>query len=1673
MASIREKLKANIDAIEIALKLSNGKATPTQLQILQQYDGFGDLKCILLDPHKPEQFAKSEQDLVPFVQRLHDVIRENAPNQYDNYFSSLRGSVLTSFYTPVEIIKAIDTAFFENRYFFSNMLDPSAGNGAFTNIRANKYTLVENDILTSKILTAINPEKKVISTGFESVPARINNSFNLVASNIPFGDFKVFDASYLNSKNIDLISSTNAIHTYFFEKGLDALKNGGVLAFIAPTGIMDARKHEQFRKHILSRAHLVSAVRLPENTFDSTKAQSDLIILQKNNNRSFDTPLSKTENSFLRSVQIDTGVYINELYAANNDRVMATRRGIGTNMYGQPDVRFYNDYGIEGITNNIQQVVPLDIKNEIDRKLFMSNNQTEKIETDKPVQLSLFDDANFFLSEEEIKPISFDFENPIYDVVGCFQLQEDKIGISNGEGTADLYDAKEEDVRQLIIDYVHLRDAYYALKDYENEHLKENNFLRTELNRSYDIFINSPYSNRFPPRQINLDIVSDKFILEPSYTELKGLEIIRDGKISKSDIFFEPVAFGRDKEIYTPQEALHLCRNRYNNVNLDYLQSITKMSEDEIISELKGQIYKNPQTYLYETADIFLSGNVVEKYETAQRAFAKNSVDYEIKDAMDALKSTIPAKIPFHDIGLNLGERWIPVSYYSDFATYLFNTESIVSYNGIIDHFDIDAGYSHSAHQKFSVRSANRHYTYEDVLRFALLDTIPEMTKTVGYGSERKTVPDSEGIAKMNAAILSIQNEWKIWSQNLPANHKFNIEEIYNRTFNCFVRPSFNGSFQTFPGLDLSAIKYKDLYQTQKDAILRIKCQNGGIIDHEVGGGKTAIFCVSAYEMKRLGICHKPLIIGMKANTIEIAETFKKMYPEANLLYASEKEFNAKNREIFLNKIQNNNWDCIIMTHEQFKAIPQSDETKKIVLNEELNKIREALFALRNGDYSFKRAEKELEKAMKNRTVELNEVTYRLSMQRDTVVDFKNMGIDHIFCDESHKFKNTSIKTKHVRVAGIGNTQGSDRSMNLKLAIRTIQERNKSDLGATFISGTTIVNSLTELYALFDYLRPRALEKQGIMSFDAWASVYTKKSKEIEFGITNELQLKERFREFVKVPELSIFYGQITDYKTADNIGLDRPKRNEILIALEKTEEQVDMYDRLKKFAKSGEGQLIFRENLSANEITAKMLIATNTARKAALDLRLIDEERYMPEASNRTQAVSDRAYDYYTKYNAHKGTQLIFSDIGVDKGEERFSIYGDIKRKLMDKGIPDNEIQFVQDFNTDRQRQKLFEQMNDGDVRILIGSTEKLGTGVNAQERCVAIHHVNIPWTPKDFEQRNGRAIRTGNRVAKFYADNKVDVLIYATKETLDTYQFNLVQNKAHFIAQIKDQSISVRKLDEGGMDESSGMSYADYIAVLSGNTELLEKAKLEREIMQYKTEERIFLDKARDRDMQIVRCSEDKQKMIHYLELFKKDMQLYKSIPMNAKGFPVDGAKVGEVVYKDAKSFGDAINKVLDKNNTNTVDYVEIGSFANFQLVMIGEKMLTENKQEIFHNRLFVQGNLKYQHNKGSVPRTAEFAGKYPIAALNRIEGCLIPQYIKNIEELNTKISAYQTVEYTFPNKEKLELAEARLSDIKASLEKKYGAGRYEIESSLAQQNNKGLKFSMMFVLFLMNIV
>ena len=1142
--------------------------------------------------------------------------------------------------------------------------------------------------------------------------------------------------------------------------------------------------------------------------------------------------------------------------------------------------------------------------------------------------------------------------------------------------------------------YIALRDAYQKLYTYEAEEQTENKQMRESLNVYYDAFF-----IRFGNLNAKQNV---KFILmDASGRDMLSLERVENGQFTKSDIFDHPVSFSLDEvsHVDSPEEALTASLNKFGRIDLPYMTELSDMPEQELTEALKGRIYYNPLIDGYEIADRFIAGNVIEKAERIEEWLKENPDHAIVRESLEALKASIPEPIAFEDLDFNFGERWIPTGVYSAYMSHLFNTQVSIVYSDSMDEYSAKCSMKTMAiTDEYMVKGYYRHYDGMSLLKHALHNTCPDMMKSIGedeHGNDIK-VRDSEGIQLANAKIDEIRNGFTEWLEEQSDSFKERLTTMYNRKFNCFVRPKYDGSHQTFPGLDLKALggKYgvKSVYPSQKDCVWMLLQNGGGICDHEVGTGKTLIMCMAAHEMKRLGMAHKPMIIGLKANVAEIAATYQTAYPNARILYASEKDFSTKNRVSFFNNIKNNDYDCVIMSHDQFGKIPQSPELQRQILQAELDTVEENLEVIRTQGKDVSRGMlKGLEKRKQNLEVKLQKIAYSIEQRTDDVVDFRMMGIDHLFVDESHQFKNLMFNTRHDRVAGLGNSEGSQKALNMLFAIRTIQERTGRDLGATFLSGTTISNSLTELYLLFKYLRPKELERQDIRCFDAWAAICAKKTTDFEFNVTNNIVQKERFRYFIKVPELAAFYNEITDYRTAEAVGVDRPQKNEILHNIPPTPEQEDFIQKLMEFAKTGDATILGRLPLSETEEKAKMLIATDYARKMALDMRMIDptcEDHPDNKASHCAKMIAD----YYKRYDNHKGTQFVFSDLGTYRPGE-FNVYSEIKRKLIeDYGIPSSEIRFIQECKNERARKAVIAAMNAGTVRVLFGSTSMLGTGVNAQKRCVAIHHLDTPWRPSDLAQRDGRGVRAGNEIAKMYADNKVDVIIYAVEKSLDSYKFNLLHCKQTFISQLKSGALGARTIDEGAMDEKSGMNFSEYMAILSGNTDLLDKAKLEKKVASLEGERKSFNKGKRDSETKLqsktAELGNNKASLKGMTEDYGKFMGKAKK---DKDGNILNLITLDGVESTNLEVIGKHLQMLAEKETTGG-QYKRIGEIYGFPVKIVSETSF-ENGLPFVDNRFLVEGNYKYQYNYGHIAKSD------PIAAANNFLNALqkIPSYIE----------------------------------------------------------------------------
>ena len=1183
-----QALAANTAAIETAFKVRREKrtATPSERETLSLYSGFGGIKEVLDLGTNAPMSDKMKQALDRLVSVLQS-ISQGDKTLYKELVESIKASVLTAFYTPKFLIEAVTdqirATFQTHGLQMKSFLEPSAGIGGFLPAALpDTYKVAfEKDLATGLVLSALHPDTKAVIGGFETIAAQEleHGSFDVIASNIPFGMINVFDADF-ERRGTPYKQSLKAIHNYFFIKAMELLSEGGLLAFVTSRGVADSPSNRFVRDYLVRHAHIVTALRLPETLFMQTggiEVGSDLFIFQKDSRKQ---NLTTREQLFLEVCRERTpqGVeteYANKAFTLPQG-ALATGTAIGTNQFGKTVRKYEWKGGEEAMQARLAEILKANFTHYFKPFLFGGQMQAQPRQG---ATLSLFDLFGESTATPLPKPSTgkrpYTDEMPDWIKDGALVLFEGQLGTIQSrrvdrfsETTAWFNPIKVNGaVMERAKDYLPVRKAYFELSGSEAETREEQPMLRERLNKAYDAFV-SKWGN------FHTDGNKELITLDSLGLEVYSIEVQVHGEVMKADIMREPVAF---KTIDTslrlaPIEAFASSLNYYGKVKTDYLTQTTGSSESEVIEALEGEMFYNPETGCWEEKGRILAGNVVEKCKLfaghihSLAGQARTWTERTVK----ALEDVTPELIPYEELDFNVGERWIPTEIYAGFAEHLFDVKADVAYFDVNDTYVISLhGYSPAAYNIY----ASHGYTGEKLFAYALHDTIPEIKKEVMRGGEWVKVPDEEAMQEVATKIQEIRGKFNAWLDGRPIAVRDELVRLYNERFNCYVRPSYDGSAQTFPGLSFAQFPYDDLYPSQKDAIWMIKQNGGGVCWHEVGAGKTMVMCVAAYEMKRLGLVQKPLIIGLKANVHEIADCFRKAYPSAKLLYPGKEDFTPANREELFSKIKNNNWDCIILTHDQFAKIPQSEETMCGIMQQELDDVERSLQVLEDSGMGWRnrRMQKGLEKRQENLTASLQSLKQRIEEKKDSGIDFHTMGIDHIFVDECHYFKNLMFQTRHTRVAGIGNNQGSQRAMNLLIAIRDIQERTDKDLGATFLSGTVVVNALTELYVLFKYLRPKELAKQRVSCFDAWAAIFTKKSTDYELNVTGSIKRKERFRTYIKVPELAAFLREITDYRTAEMINLDIPDKNVRFLSDKPTMEQEAMIERLVRFANSGE----------------------------------------------------------------------------------------------------------------------------------------------------------------------------------------------------------------------------------------------------------------------------------------------------------------------------------------------------------------------------------------------------------------------------------------------------------------------------------------------------------------------
>lgn len=1797
--NVSYKLQGNMDAIRIALQWDGSSVlSPTELDALERYSGFGGIKAILYPASDKEEWQKMgatdmDMRLYDGIIALHQLLKEHFNEQeYKLVIQSLKDSVLTSFYTPAVIPQTLYKVLAENNIHPKRLYEPSAGAGIFISEAVKTFdnleqvTAVEKDLLTGKILAAINSQLPVQTTthiaALEETPVQDNIQYDLVVSNIPFGNFSVYDPAFSDT------AITGKIHNYFFAKGLDKLSNGGLLAFITTDAFLNSPSNRPAREYLFSRADYISLLVMPDNLMKetgNTEAPSHLLLVQKNTGKE---KLSTMESLLVQTQerQNEYGRYAINCYIALREHDLITGNIVkaGTNQYGKATQTIWQDGDLSGISEQIGIQLNFGIRQNFNRKTFeqgrillspslqsefkqltylpvpATNKETEN------VQLGLFDFgsvgninraiAYITASDEKIiqKPTAriiskiTTADNPEHesilliaartqkgntyhykifsnlsgivvpyqwlsagnlkdeitllteqlhsfnhtyrydgdkDLEGIFELNRTdaqiigfkepfyKVGmLVCHKDTVGIIEAIHEDKNNVAFKplfsqanasfyktYTELRNTY--LQFTSTEDVLQQNQLRQLLNSRYD---------QFTQTYGMLNLAGNKRLIQEDkaygFQMLVSLERKEGERFVKSDILVHSLQKSNEQfHSENPVEALAYCLNEKGKIDLRYITVITGMKEQTVIAALEKHIYLNPTNDQWQTADQLLSGNVVQKLEESLNVVNATPNNPYYQQSMEALKAVQPERIPFELLDFNFGERWIPLTYYNQYTSHLLELPVTIQYFSSLDTFKVAIdGSNAKTTQEFSIVPKSDIKMFAATLvEHALENTSPFFTYEIKMGDKTIRVPDNEATQLANQKTERIRSGFVDWLKELPIEEKKNIEQLYNDTFNCYRLREYDGSHLTFPGLDKKALGIEDLYSSQKNAAWRIIQNRGALIDHEVGLGKTLTMIVAAQEMKRLEICHKPMILALKANVNQVRATYKLAYPTARILAPDENDYSPANRLRLFHEIKNNNWDCIILTHDQFGKIPQSPEIQQQIFQQELGNVELDLHTLKGigGDIS-KKMLKGLQIRKRNLSASLKDIERRIEEKKDDGIDFKTLGVDHLFIDESHKFKNLTFTTRHNRVAGLGNMEGSMKALNMLFAIRTLQEKFDSDLCVTFLSGTPISNSLTELYLIFKYLRPKEMARQCIENFDGWAAVFAKKTTDFEFSVTNEIVAKERFRHFIKVPELALFYNEITDYKTAVHVQLDKPGIAEHLINVKPTPDQSIFIQKLMQFAKSGDGTFIGRQPLTDEEDKGRMLIATNYAKKMAADMRLIDPQEYKDHPDHKVNVCARNVASIYNRTAIHKGTQIIFSDIGTPK-VDAFNLYDALKEKLVcDFNIPAAEISFIHDW-TDKRKPELFRKMNSGEIRILVGSTEKAGTGLNVQKRVVAMHHLDIPWKPSELEQRNGRGARQGNLIVRDYYDNKVRNYIYAVEQSLDNYKFNLLKNKQLFISQMKNNALNVRSIDEGAIDEKSGMNFSEYIAILSGDTTLLEKSKVEKKVAVLESLKTAHHKEVIRSKYALENLMTNKDKTTKTLMQLVDDAKLYLSQLQRDK----DGAKLNPIQLEgisaaDPETIGkQLINLYLKwKPPQNQVEH-PIGKLYGFALFI-------RREQENFYdfdtgdygarefNSFYAQskeGGIKYTYNKGHINiDNPKLAARYFLNAIDRIE-TLKQNTEKNIKETDTQVTQINTIiSKPFEKEEELKTLKTTLSRLENEI-------LVKIQKQKLLENNKDI--------------
>jgi N12 class adenine-specific DNA methylase/PAS domain-containing protein len=1435
-----QRLEGNVSAIEVIAKLfkEGRKATDEEKQILSRFRGWGQIdqlsKFYSVDQMRRDTYGNS-----PY-RRLANAIDTLDPDGKKGVFAGIKRAALSSYYTPTKIASAMNSFLSLAGFKGGTFLDPSMGNGIFEGTlpkdiqERTMITGVELDWLSGQISRALYPDADVRICGFEKSELT-PNSQDVVTSNVPFGDIEVNDPTWKNDNSPIKRSAQKRIHNYYAVKMLELTRPGGIVAMMTSPAVMDTQSNQHIRRYIAEQGEFLGAVRLPDNTFQGTGAMADIIYIRKwkdeeDAQKTRENPdYAAREQAFLSSAETTAPnkrngekqkVSHNAYYASNRKNMIGDV--VAGNQYNDKSFGLHSELTTDQIAKEVEKAVKRIVG---DRKGMLFDTTRTSREVKQAVREEYKGDGNWVST-------------------GNLVIQDGKVGVLTatkneyGEVTR-VFEEQPQLAKQKkrIIAMGEVRTAMKELIAGQIDGLSDTklNMLRAKLKRAYDEFVSKYGKLQDTDNAVVLNDID-------GYT-LQALEVWKGGKFQGlSDIFtkntIKPALKLEDAK--TPQEAITTSLAEYGEIRGEYIEKTLGADWFEQCGDL---VFKEPNaTDRYVTRDEYLSGDVVAKLEEAKTAAA---TDPTFERNVKELEQVQPATIPFDDITIHLGARWIPQEVLNDFVKETLGLHASSSRNyewvdgerreiiksGVVyvpetDTFEINIEAKELGGQADDWKTADK--SVKEIFQAALED---KDFRIVRKDKDGNTWIDQEATELANSKVADLREHFEQWLPGDDARVQ-TMERAYNDRFNRIVLRKWDGSHLNVPGL-----MGKELRPHQKDAVWMLINNRGGIVDHIVGAGKTLVMQSAIMEMRRMGIAKKPMIVALKSTVPQIAREFKEAYPTARVLAPSEKDFSTENRKKFFAKISLNDYDCIIVSHEQYCKIPHSEEAESDVVNEQLAQLDamiEYLYGTGDKSQLTKRQIKSLEKRRQNLHAKLEK---RLDRSTDREFCFENMGIDYLFVDECHKFKSLPYVTSYQNVAGLGEASGSDKAVALLTGIRHLQKMHQGDKGTVFLSGTTITNSLVEIYNLLNYLRPRKLEQLGMPTFDAWASTFAVHSSELEAGVSNEFKMKDRFRYFDNVPELSQLYAEIADVRNDYNLQLPKPKVEGKTVIVPQSDAVAEINREVVNMLQTKDGSYFGIHPKDPKKFPWG-LVASGISAKAAVSPRLVFPD--MDDSVGKISYCCDNIKKSYDEMKEQKGVQLVFCELGVpSKDKNEYDAYHDIINRLTnDYGIPREEIAYIQQVKKDTDKEALFQKVRDGKVRILIGGTQNMGTGVNVQTRITDLHMLTVPWQPADLEQCIGRGSRQGNVVAHDFLNNKVRVHYYATEGSLDLYKYQLLDAKGKMFTQFKMGTISgERSFDEGDADENGNIDPAQMVALLSGNPIIFEKSKQDKLVKKLKS--------------------------------------------------------------------------------------------------------------------------------------------------------------------------------------------------------------------------------------------